>query len=332
MGDDDAESVADSSFTSTSSSWRTKLTSTMSSTARGLHDEEIERMEIAEASSLAQTEQIKRKESEIARLKRQIDELQKEQAQVVGDMRKKHQETLDDFGEQLEQMQKAKTKVDREKTKTQQEMDELTTELDIAVKGRNQYELDVKALQSVVSNFKLQLEQQQNDFNNERKNRSVQNEEVLSLQSKISSLENRCEELAFTKINLEKECNELKLYVDDSTKDRSNLTIYVNDLSREVIGLKERLDDESETKVDLQQHHSNIITENQKLKSEIDKLKKDHEVEMDLQRKKLMQKIQEAEEEAESSSTKVGAAERARQKTQDEIDALVVEMDKANAL
>jgi len=367
--DDDAESVADSSFTSTSSNWRTKLTSTMSSTARGLHDEEIvrnsldyqqnplpplppsshtescthhnnhyeiieikERMEIAEASSLAQTEQIKRKESEIARLKRQIDELQKEQAQVVGDMRKKHQETLDDFGEQLEQMQKAKTKVDREKTKTQQEMDELTTELDIAVKGRNQYELDVKALQSVVSNFKLQLEQQQNDFNNERKNRSVQNEEVLSLQSKISSLENRCEELAFTKINLEKECNELKLYVDDSTKDRSNLTIYVNDLSREVIGLKERLDDESETKVDLQQHHSNIITENQKLKSEIDKLKKDHEVEMDLQRKKLMQKIQEAEEEAESSSTKVGAAERARQKTQDEIDALVVEMDKANAL
>merc|ERR1712183_1201263 len=57
-------------------------------------------------------------------------------------------------------------------------------------------------------------------------------------------------------------------------KDRSNLTIYVNDLSREVIGLKERLDDESETKVDLQQHHSNIITENQKLKSEIDKLKR----------------------------------------------------------
>merc|ERR1711970_601447 len=301
-------------------------------TARDLHDVEIERMEIAEASSLAQTEQLKRKESEIVRLKRQIEELQKEQAQVIGDMRKKHQETLDDFGEQLEQMQKAKTKVDREKTKTQQEMDELTTELDIAVKGRNQYELDVKALQSVVSNFKLQLEQQQNDFNNERKNRSVQNEEVLSLQSKISSLENRCEELAFTKINLEKECNELKLYVDDSTKDRSNLTTYVNDLSRELIGLKERLDDESETKVDLQQHHSDIITENQKLKSEIDKLKKDHEHEMDLQRKKLMQKIQEAEEEAESSSTKVGAAERARQKTQDEIDALVVEMDKANAL
>ena len=41
--DDDAESVADSSFTSTSSNWRTKLTSTMSSTARGLHDEEIVR-------------------------------------------------------------------------------------------------------------------------------------------------------------------------------------------------------------------------------------------------------------------------------------------------
>ena len=36
-------------------------------------------MEIAEASSLAQTEQLKRKESEIVRLKRQIDELQKEQ-------------------------------------------------------------------------------------------------------------------------------------------------------------------------------------------------------------------------------------------------------------
>merc|ERR1719414_2569074 len=104
-------------------------------------------MEIAEASSLAQAEQIKRKESEITRLKRQIDELQKEQVQVIADLRKKHQETLDDFGEQLEQMQKAKTKVDREKTKTQQEMDELTTELDIAVKGRNQYEHDVKQLQ-----------------------------------------------------------------------------------------------------------------------------------------------------------------------------------------
>merc|ERR1719187_1132943 len=177
-------------------------------------------MEIAEASSLAQQEQIKRKESEITRLKRQVDELQKEQVQVVADMRKKHQETLDDFGEQLEQMQKAKTKVDREKTKTQQEMDELTTELDIAVKGRNQYELDVRQLQSVVSQLKLQLEQQQNDFNNERKNRNVQNEEVLTLNSKIASLENRCEELAFTKINLEKECNELKLYVDDSTKEQ----------------------------------------------------------------------------------------------------------------
>jgi len=359
---DDAESVAESTFTSSSSSnWRQKLTST----ARDLHDVEIvrnsldylqnppplpptshhescsshleiieikERMEIAEASSMAQAEQLKRKESEITRLKRQIEELQKEQAQVIGDMRKKHQETLDDFGDQLEQMQKAKTKVDREKTKTQQEMDELTTELDIAVKGRNQYECDVKQLQSVISDLKLRLDQQQNDFNNERKNRNVQNEEVLTLNSKIASLENRCEELTFNKISLEKECNELKLFVDDSSKDRTNLTTYVNDLSRELIGLKDRLDDESETKIDLQQHHSNIITENQKLKSEIDKLKKDHEVEIDLQRKKLNQKILEAEEEAESFSTKVGAAERARQKTQDEIDALVVEMDKANAL
>jgi len=323
---EDAESVAESSFTS--GSWRQKLTST----TRELHDVEIERMEIAEASSLAQQEQIKRKESEITRLKRQVDELQKEQVQVVADMRKKHQETLDDFGEQLEQMQKAKTKVDREKTKTQQEMDELTTELDIAVKGRNQYEHDVKQLQQVVSNLKLQLDQQQNDFNNERKNRSAQHEEVLNLTSKISSLENRCEELTFTKLTLEKECTELKIHIDDSSKDRTNLTTYVSDLSRELIGLKERLDDESETKIDLQQHHSNIITENQKLKSEIDKLKKDHEQEIDLQRKKLMQKIQEAEEEAETSTGKVAAAERARQKTQDEIDALVMEMDKANAL
>jgi len=324
---DDTESVAESSYTSTSSSWRQKMNST------NLQDvEEIERMEIAEASSLAQAEQIKRKESEIVRLKRQIDEVQKEQAQVIGDMRKKHQETLDDFGDQLEQMQKAKTKVDREKTKVQQEMDELTTELDIAVKGRNQYELDVRGLQSLVSQLKLQLEQQQTDFNNERKNRNTEQQEILALNSKISSLENRCEELAFTKLTLEKECNEYKMHVDDSSKDRTNLTTYVNDLSRELIGLKERLDDESDTKTDLQQHHANIITENQKLKSEIDKLKKNHESEMDLQRKKLMQKIAEAEEEAESSTTKVGAAERARQKTQDEIDALVVEMDKANAL
>merc|ERR1719414_1778818 len=279
-------------------------------------------MEIAEASSLAQAEQLKRQE----------EELQKEQVQVVADMRKKHQETLDDFGEQLEQMQKAKTKVDREKTKTQQEMDELTTELDIAVKGRNQYEFDVKQLQQVVSQLKLQLEQQQNEYNNERKNRSAQHEEVLGLNSKISSLENRCEELTFTKMTLEKECQELKIHIDDSSKDRTNLTTYVSDLSRELIGLKERLDDESETKIDLQQHHSNIITENQKLKSEIDKVKKDHEQEIDIQRKKLMQKIQEAEEEAETSTGKVAAAERARQKTQDEIDALVMEMDKANAL
>merc|ERR1719259_937946 len=189
-------------------------------------------MEIAEASSLAQAEQIKRKESEITRLKRQIDELQKEQVQVIADMRKKHQETLDDFGEQLEQMQKAKTKVDREKTKTQQEMDELTTELDIAVKGRNQYEHDVKQLPQVVSNLKLQLDQQQNEFNNERKNRSAQHEEVLSLTNKISSLENRCEELTFTKLTLEKECTELKIHIDDSSKDRTNLTTYVSDLSR----------------------------------------------------------------------------------------------------
>jgi len=355
---DDVESVAESSFTS--GSWRQKLTSA----TREVHDAEIvrnsldyipptphpisshhenctshleiieikERMEIAEASSLAQAEQLKRKESEIVRLKRQIDELQKEQAQVIGDMRKKHQETLDDFGEQLEQMQKAKTKVDREKTKVQQEMDELTTELDIAVKGRNTYECDVRTLQGVVSELKLKLEQQQNEFNNERKNRSTQHEEVLSLNSKISSLENRCEELTFTKMTLEKECLEMKINIDDSSKDRTNLTTYVSDLSRELIGLKERLDDESETKIDLQQHHSNIITENQKLKSEIDRLKKDHEQEIDLQRKKLMQKIQEAEEEAESATSKVGAAERARQKTQDEIDAVVVEMDKANAL
>merc|ERR1712198_609055 len=164
------------------------------------------------------------------------------------------------------------------------------------------------------------------------KNRSAQHEEVLGLNSKISSLENRCEELSFTKLTLEKECQEMKIHIDDSSKDRSNLTTYVSDLSRELIGLKDRLDDESESKIDLQQHHSNVITENQKLRSEIDRLKKDHEQEMDLQRKKLMQKIQEAVEEAETSTGKVGAAERARQKTQDEIDALVVEMDKANAL
>jgi len=359
---DDAESVADSTFTSTSSSWRHKLTTKTTTTNSDVLDAELvrnspllesqnpisyhtdscsshleiielkERSEIAEAAALAQGEQIKRKESEIVRLKRQLEELQKEQTTVISDMRKKHQDTLDDFGEQLETMQKSKTKVDREKVKVQQEMDELTTELDIAVKGRNQFECDVKQLQSVIHELKMNIDKQQTDINNERKNKSVQHEEVLTLSSKITMLENRCEELTFAKLSVEKECNELKLLCDDGGKDRNNLQTFVTDLSREVIGLKERLDDETDSRSDLQQHHGTIVTENQKLKSEIEKLKKAHEADIDLQRKKLNQKIQEAEEEAEVSTAKVSAAERARQKTQDEIDALVVEMDKANAL
>ncbi len=71
-----------------------------------------ERLDVAGGLSQAQIEVNKRREADLAKLRRDLDEANMNHENQIGGLRKKHNDSMADMGENLDGLQKQKSKYD----------------------------------------------------------------------------------------------------------------------------------------------------------------------------------------------------------------------------
>lgn len=97
--------------------------------------EEIsERLEEAGGATAAQLEMNRKREAELTRLRRELEESTLQNETAAAATRKKHSDSVAELGEQMENLQKVRQKLENEKSELKMEIDDVVSNLESVLK------------------------------------------------------------------------------------------------------------------------------------------------------------------------------------------------------
>ncbi|CAM4663119.1 unnamed protein product, partial [Caretta caretta] len=99
--------------------------------------EEIsERLEEAGGATAVQIEMNKKREAEFQKMRRDLEEATLQHEATAAALRKKHADSTAEFGEQIDNLQRVKQKLEKEKSELKMETDDLASNLETVSKAK----------------------------------------------------------------------------------------------------------------------------------------------------------------------------------------------------
>uniref|UniRef100_A0A673IGF1 Myosin-7-like n=1 Tax=Sinocyclocheilus rhinocerous TaxID=307959 RepID=A0A673IGF1_9TELE len=280
-------------------------------------EELSERLEEAGGATTAQIEMNKKREADFLKLRRDLEEASLHHETTMAMLRRKHADTVAELGEQLDNLQRVKQKLEKEKAEIRMESEDLASNLEhfSRAKVRHLSVLNVVpethnavVLCSLFSVLPLTAEV----------SRRLEEREVLvmQLQRTKSALSQTMEEL---KKQLEEECKNSLAHAVQSSRHDCEL-------------LREQFEEEQEAKSELQRALSKANAEiaQWRTKYETDAIQRTDELED--AKKKLVARLQSSEEAVEASNAKCASLEKTKHRLQTEIEDLMVDLERSNAV
>lgn len=114
---------------------RHKLEKQRSDLSRQL-EEISERLEEAGGATIAQVELNKRRETEFQKLRRDLEQSTLHHEAVTAALRKKHADSVAELGEQMDNLQRVKQKLEKEKSEYKMEIDDLSGNVEVTMKSK----------------------------------------------------------------------------------------------------------------------------------------------------------------------------------------------------
>ncbi|MCJ8744144.1 hypothetical protein PDJAM_G00115300 [Pangasius djambal] len=316
-----------------------------------------------EARSLS-TELFKMKNSyeealdQLETLKRENKNLQQE----ISDL----SEQIGETGKTIHELEKAKKTVETEKSEIQTALEEAegTLEHEESKILRVQLELNqVKSeidrklaekdeeMEQIKRNSQRVIESMQTTLDSEKLRRDLEESTLqheataAALRKKqadsVAELGEQIDNLQRVKQKLEKEKSEYKMEIDDlssnmeavaKAKAKNALAHAVQSARHDCDLLREQFEEEQEAKAELQRAMSKANSEvaQWRTKYETDAIQRTEELEES--KKKLAQRLQDAEESIEAVNSKCASLEKTKQRLQGEVEDLMIDVERANSL
>ncbi|KAL2085414.1 hypothetical protein ACEWY4_018734 [Coilia grayii] len=261
---------------------RAKVEKQRADLAREL-EEISERLEEAGGATAAQIEMNKKREAELQKLRRDLEESTLQHEATASTLRKKHADSVADLGEQIDNLQRVKQKLEKEKSELRLELDDVVSNMEQVSKSKANLEKMCRTLEDQMSEYRTKFEEGQRSIND------------FSMQKAKLQTENV-----------------------QSARHDSDL-------------LREQYEEEQEAKAELQRSLSKANSEvaQWRTKYETDAIQRTEELED--AKKKLAQRLQDAEEAVEAVNAKCSSLEKTKHRLQNEIEDLMVDVERSNA-
>ncbi|OCT65640.1 myosin-1B [Xenopus laevis] len=293
--------------------------------------EEIsERLEEAGGATAAQIEMNKKRETEFQKMRRDLEEASLQHEATAGALRKKHADSVAELGEQIDNLQRVKQKLEKEKSELKMEIDDLASNLENVSKSKANLEKVNRVLEDQLSEVKAKDDEHQrllNDFTTQKARLQTENDE---LSRQLEEKESLISHLSRGKQGFTQQTEELKRQLEEETKAKNALAHALQSARHDCDLLREQFEEEQEAKAELQRSLSKANGEvsQWRTKYETDAIQRTEELEE--AKKRLVQRLQEAEEQVEAVNSKCASLEKTKQRLQSEVEDLMVDVDKAN--
>ncbi|XP_013916506.1 PREDICTED: myosin-15 [Thamnophis sirtalis] len=137
---------------------RAKVEKQRSDLAREL-EELSERLEEAGGATSAQLEMNKKREAEFLKLRRDLEEATLHYEATAATLRKKHADSMAELGEQIDNLQRVKQKLEKEKSELKLEVDDLSSNMEQLVKGKGNAEKLCRTFEDHLSEAKTKVDE-----------------------------------------------------------------------------------------------------------------------------------------------------------------------------
>ncbi|XP_077472048.1 myosin-7-like [Stigmatopora argus] len=309
---------------------RAKVEKQRADLAREL-EEISERLEEAGGATSVQIEMNKKREAEFQKLRRDLEEATLQHEATAATLRKKQADSVADLGEQIDNLQRVKQKLEKEKSELRLELDDVVSNMEHIVKSKTHLEKMCRSLEDQMTEYRTKAEEGQrtiSDFTTQKAKLQTENGELTRQLEEKDSL---VSQLTRGKQSYTQQIEDLKRQLEEEVKAKNALAHAVQSSRHDCDLLREQYEEEQEAKAELQRGMSKANSEvaQWRTKYETDAIQRTEELED--AKKKLAQRLQDAEEAVEAVNAKCSSLEKTKHRLQNEIEDLMVDVERSNA-
>ncbi|XP_068888742.1 myosin-1B isoform X2 [Aphelocoma coerulescens] len=294
--------------------------------------EEIsERLEEAGGATAAQIEMNKKREAEFQKMRRDLEEATLQHEATAAALRKKHADSTAELGEQIDNLQRVKQKLEKEKSELKMEIDDLASNMESVSKAKANLEKMCRSLEDQLSEIKTKEEEQQRIINDLSTQRARLQTESGEYSRQVDEKDALISQLSRGKQAFTQQIEELKRHLEEEIKAKNALAHALQSARHDCDLLREQYEEEQEAKGELQRALSKANSEvaQWRTKYETDAIQRTEELEE--AKKKLAQRLQDAEEHVEAVNAKCASLEKTKQRLQNEVEDLMIDVERSNA-
>uniref|UniRef100_A0A5F8GTZ3 Myosin heavy chain 8 n=1 Tax=Monodelphis domestica TaxID=13616 RepID=A0A5F8GTZ3_MONDO len=294
--------------------------------------EEIsERLEEAGGATSAQIEMNKKREAEFQKMRRDLEEATLQHEATAATLRKKHADSVAELGEQIDNLQRVKQKLEKEKSELKLEIDDLASNMEMISKAKANLEKLSRSLEDQVSELKSREEEQQRLVSELTAQRARLQTEAGEYSRQLDEKEILVSQLLRGKQAFTQQVEELKRQLEEESKAKNALAHALQSSRHDCDLLREQYEEEQEAKAELQRALSKANGEvaQWRTKYETDAIQRTEELEE--AKRKLAQRLQDAEEHVEAVNAKCASLEKTKQRLQNEVEDLMLDVERSNA-
>ena len=302
---------------------------------RGLLSRDLEdigtRLEQAGSNTALQIELNKKRESELAKLKSDLEESNIGHEGTLAALRQKHNNNMAELGEQIDGLNKMKGKAEKDKAGMERDLQEARATLDESMRERAMHERNGKLTQGLIVEAHQKLDEMAralNEADSSRKKLQVENQDLTR---QIEETEAAIAALGKNKISLTTQLEDTKRMGDAEARDKASLLSKFKSLTTELEGMKDRIDEENEKKSDALKALSKAQAEVQLWRSKYETEGLGRVDELEGSKQKVSARLQEAEETIESLNQKVASTEKTKHRLEAELEDLQLEYERVHA-
>ncbi|XP_041860306.1 myosin-7B-like [Melanotaenia boesemani] len=310
--------------------WRLKAERQRNDIAKEL-EELGERLEEAGGASAAQIALNRKREADFLKLRRELEEAGLHHEATAATLRKKHSDMVAELSEQIDTLQRAKQKLEKEKTEVQLEADDLATNVEQLTRAKGAAEKMCRVYEDQLNESRNRADDLQRQLTEVSTQKARALTETAEYSRRLDERDAMISQLQRSKAGLGQNTEDLKRQLEEESKARVALAHAVQASRHDCSLLKEQLEEEQEAKAELQRALSKANSQvvQWRAKYETDAVLRIEELED--AKKKIVVKLQTAEEAVEASQAKCSSLEKTKQRLQTEIEDLVVELERSNA-
>jgi len=288
-----------------------------------------DRLDEAGGATSAQVELNKKRETELGKLRRDLEESNIQHEASLASLRKKHNDAVAEMAEQVDHLNKMKARIEKDKEAMKRDTDDARSATDGLARDKANAEKINKQIMNQINDVQAKLDESNrtlNDFDATKKKLTVENAELLR---QLEEAESQNSQLAKLKITLSTQLDDTRKMAEDEGRERSTILGKFRNLEHDIDGLREQLDEEGEAKADLLRQLSKASAEAQMWRAKYESEGVARAEELEAARLKLAARLEEAEQQIESLNVKNMGLEKTKSRICTELEGMQVEVERA---